>query len=98
MQKLLELRSELQSFKIFNGMLVHDFRGPVTSMIIVLQHVDDMIQSINDSNTAFKKIVDCSADFDKELLLPEITSKFVESLQEQYLELKIVEDAIFEKE
>jgi hypothetical protein len=30
------LKNKLKSFKIFNGMVVHDMRGPVTSLTIVL--------------------------------------------------------------
>jgi hypothetical protein len=45
-KKMKDLRNKLRSFKIFNGMVVHDMRGPVTSMTIVLQEVNEMINSI----------------------------------------------------
>jgi hypothetical protein len=35
-KKMKDLKNKLKSFKIFNGMVVHDMRGPVTSMTIVL--------------------------------------------------------------
>ena len=49
-KKLAEYRKKLKSFKIFNGMVVHDMRGPVTSMMIVLQEVSDMINSIKEAS------------------------------------------------
>ena len=49
-KKLEEYRKKLKSFKIFNGMVVHDMRGPVTSMMIVLQEVSDMINSIKEAS------------------------------------------------
>ena len=45
-KKMKDLKNKLKSFKIFNGMVTHDMRGPVTSMTVVLQEVNHMINSI----------------------------------------------------
>ena len=46
MNKISDLRTKLKSFQIFNGMLVHDMRGPVSSMTIVLEEVNQLINDI----------------------------------------------------
>ena len=48
-------------------MVVHDMRGPVTSMTIVLQEVKEMIDSIKQASLDMEQVEQSSTDFSQKL-------------------------------
>ena len=57
LKKLDDIKNKLKSLSIFQSMVIHDMRGPVTAMKVTLQQASELLDSFQETIQMHNKIL-----------------------------------------